>query len=174
MENIQFRKCKAVDWQILLDIATTTFVTAFGSQNTKEDMDAYLSVAFTPAQIKKELSNSFSTFYFVESETSVIGYLKLNTESAQSEPIADGFEIERIYVAANFQGKGIGQLMVDKAFEVAKRLKKSKVWLGVWEKNDGAIRFYERNGFQKFAEHEFYLGNDLQIDWLMETSLDYA
>lgn len=174
MKDIQFRKCKAADWQILLVIAKTTFVTAFGAQNTKEDMDTYLSVAFSPAQIKKELSNPHSTFYFVESQTSAIGYLKLNIEGTQSEPIADGLEIERIYLLATFQGKGIGQLMLDKAFEIAKQLKKRKVWLGVWEKNDGAIRFYERNGFQKFGEHEFYLGKDLQTDWLMETSLGYA
>ena len=174
MKSIQFRKCTIEDLSILRTLAKTTFVTAFGAQNTKEDMDAYVAVAFAPVQIMAELKNKNAMFYFVQAEAKVIGYLKLNMETAQSEPIANGLEIERIYLLEAYQGKGVGQLMMDKAFEVAKALKKTRLWLGVWGKNYGAVRFYERNGFKKFAEHDFYLGKDLQTDWLMDINLAHA
>jgi ribosomal protein S18 acetylase RimI-like enzyme len=45
------------------------------------------------------------------------------------------------------------------------------VWLGVWKENHRAIKFYERWGFEIFAEQEFILGNDHQIDWLMKKTL---
>lgn len=175
MQNIQFRKCKLEDWQNLRNISEETFVSAFGKQNTKEDMEAYLSTAFTPEKVKEELLNPFSFFYFALSEEGTVGYLKLNIENAQTEStMIDALEIERIYILSTHQGKGIGQVMMDKAFEVAKEKKKHKLWLGVWKKNYGAIRFYERNGFKKFAEHDFYLGKDLQTDWLMETSIEHG
>lgn len=168
MKAIKFRKCKLAELALLRALSIKTFVTAFGEQNTKEDMDAYLLTAFSEEQVRAELKNENSMFFFVETGDIIIGYLKLNIADAQSEPIVNGLEIERIYLLASYQGKGIGQLMMDKALAVARELKKERVWLGVWGKNYGAVRFYERNGFKKFAEHDFYLGKDLQTDWLMD------
>jgi ribosomal protein S18 acetylase RimI-like enzyme len=45
--------------------------------------------------------------------------------------------------------------------------KKTLVWLGVWEFNPRAIKFYTRYGFKKVGVHPFVLGNDVQNDWLM-------
>jgi ribosomal protein S18 acetylase RimI-like enzyme len=42
------------------------------------------------------------------------------------------------------------------------------VWLGVWEENHRAIRFYTKNGFVVFDKHVFIMGNDEQTDLLMQ------
>jgi len=55
-------------------------------------------------------------------------------------------EIERIYVLAAYHGKKVGQILYDKAMQVAEEINSPFVWLGVWEKNPRAIRFYEKNG----------------------------
>ena len=47
----------------------------------------------------------------------------------------------------------------------------SYVWLGVWEQNPRAIRFYEKNGFVPFDTHVFILGEDKQTDILMKKIL---
>jgi ribosomal protein S18 acetylase RimI-like enzyme len=65
------------------------------------------------------------------------------------------------------QGQAIGQSLLDHAKQLAKEQNAHFLWLGVWEHNPGAIRFYERNGFQKFGEHPFILGKDVQNDFLM-------
>ena len=168
MKSILFRKCQVEELAILRELSIETFTAAFSKQNTKEDMEAYVATAFSSEKMLEELTDKNATFYFVETEENIIGYLKLNIEGAQSEPIPNGLEIERIYLRATYQGKGIGQLMMDKALGVARQMEKKRVWLGVWGKNYGAVRFYERNGFKKFAEHDFYLGKDLQTDWLMD------
>lgn len=46
-----------------------------------------------------------------------------------------------------------------------------RLWLGVWERNERAIKFYEKKGFNSFADHIFTLGNDAQRDVLMELKL---
>ena len=46
------------------------------------------------------------------------------------------------------------------------------VWLGVWEQNPRAIRFYEKNGFVAFDKHVFKLGNDEQTDIMMKLELN--
>jgi ribosomal protein S18 acetylase RimI-like enzyme len=57
------------------------------------------------------------------------------------------------------------------SLRIAGERAKNVVWLGVWEKNDRAIRFYEKWGFEKFGETDFLLGDDLQQDWLMRKVL---
>jgi len=54
-----------------------------------------------------------------------------------------------------------------KAVERAKDLNLQYIWLGVWEKNTDAKRFYERHGFVEFGNHEFKMGDDVQTDILM-------
>lgn len=171
MESPQFKKCTLDDWKVIQEIGALTFRNAFGAQNRREDMDAYISEAFSMEQIQAELDNPDTTFFLIKSGELTIGYLKLNVASAQNEPIENGLEIERIYVLNAYQGLGIGQLMLNKGIEIAKKLSKLKVWLGVWEKNEGAIRFYQRNGFKEFARHQFLLGQDEQTDLLMEINL---
>ena len=101
-----------------------------------------------------------------------MGYLKLNTAHAQTEPqAADALEIERIYVLSNYHGGGVGQALYHHAMSVAEDRKASYVWLGVWEHNHRALRFYEKNGFIAFGTHIFQLGNDQQTDILMKKSV---
>ncbi|ULQ53873.1 GNAT family N-acetyltransferase [Flavihumibacter fluvii] len=45
------------------------------------------------------------------------------------------------------------------------------VCLGVWERNEKAIRFYLKNGFEKLGSPIFLLGNHPQTDWLMGKNL---
>lgn len=42
------------------------------------------------------------------------------------------------------------------------------IWLGVWEHNQKALRFYEKMGYEHFGEHTFLLGDDVQTDYLMK------
>ena len=101
-----------------------------------------------------------------------MGYLKLNTARAQTEPqAANALEIERIYVLGSYHGGGVGQALYHHAMSVAEDRKASYVWLGVWEHNHRALRFYEKNGFIAFGTHIFQLGNDQQTDILMQKSV---
>ena len=102
-------------------------------------------------QAKQELSNPDSLFFFAEEENKVIGYLKLNFSSAQTErQDPNAMEIERIYVLKEFHGSGVGQALYQKAIEVAKERRVPYVWLGVWEKNERALRFYKKKWIRSF------------------------
>ena len=102
----------------------------------------------------------------------ILGYLKLNFKDAQTEKVEENyFEIERIYVLKAFLGQKIGQILFDKAIEIGREKNLEYVWLGVWEENHRAIKFYEKNGFKIFGKHDFVLGKDVQTDLLMKLKL---
>lgn len=160
------------DLQALQTIGRNTFTETFSASNTPENMQRYLAENFTAEKLSAELQNPGSRFFLATSAGEVIGYLKVNTGNAQTE-LQDGasLEIERIYVSAAFHGKNAGQLLYEKALSVAQELGKSYIWLGVWEKNPRAIRFYEKNGFVAFDQHVFVMGDDRQLDVMMRREL---
>lgn len=171
-ETIIIKRVDEKDILKLQAISKKTFADTFSSSNTKEDMQKYLNESFSQDQLLKEISNQNSFFYFAMIDQEVVGYLKLNVAEAQTE-IYDlsSLEIERIYVLDTFQGKKIGQFLFNKAVEKAKSLNLNEIWLGVWEENISAINFYLKNGFEKFDQHIFKLGNDEQIDFMMRLKL---
>jgi ribosomal protein S18 acetylase RimI-like enzyme len=75
-------------------------------------------------------------------------------------------------VLKEFHGKKDGQILYDKAIELAREKNVEYVWLGVWEQNPRAIRFYKKNGFVAFDKHIFKLGNDEQTDVMMKLKLN--
>ena len=83
----------------------------------------------------------------------------------------DALELERIYIIKEFQGRKIGQKLLQRAMKIGFERNKAYLWLGVWEKNVDAIRFYQKHGFVKFGTHPYYIGNDKQTDWLMRYDL---
>src|SRR5690606_36947520 len=128
--------------------------------------------AFNLKQLEKELSNPFSQFFLVYYSNETAGYLKLNTNDAQSEEMGnESLEIERIYIKNKFHKHGIGKYLLNKAVEIAKESNKSKIWLGVWEKNENAIGFYKKMGFIQTGAHSFYMGDEEQIDFVLIKTL---
>lgn len=170
---MEIRKVNIQDIDKLKEIGKRTFAETFSSENSEENMTGYLENRFSTEKLKIELNDENAEFYFAELNGKIIGYLKVNTGHSQTE-IKDknALEIERIYVLKEFHGKKVGQILYEKAIELAKEKNVEYVWLGVWEQNPRAIRFYEKNGFIVFDKHIFKLGNDEQTDIMMKLKLN--
>lgn len=163
---------KKTDLQVLREIARATFADAFSAQNAAADMEKYLDENFSLEKLAAEFENPESLFFFAEVSHKAAGYLKLNWGAAQTEPLPGStLEIERIYVLPAYQGKGIGKALFEKAYSIAQEKKMDALWLGVWEKNTSAIRFYRKQGFVEFDKHLFRLGDDIQTDLLMKLKI---
>jgi len=172
MMEIHVKKISIKDLAQLQKIGISTFSETFAEHNTKEDLEKYLKESFAADKLIAELKNPDAAFYFAELDDTVIGYLKINFGDAQTE-LKDNksVEIERIYVLQAYHGKKIGQLLYNKAIEIAKEHQAQYVWLGVWEENHRALQFYKKNGFVQFDTHIFKLGNDEQTDIMMKLAL---
>ena len=172
MNNIIIERVKPEQLKTLADISQETFYEAFIWGNTEENIQAYILKAFNEDQLSKEMKSAESEFYFAIINNVIAGYLKINSGTMQTENVdGDSLEVERIYVVKEFRRMNIGQAMFDKALARARELKKKCLWLGVWDKNDAAIRFYERNGLSQFSSHTFKVGEDEQTDIMMKILL---
>lgn len=169
MENIIIKKVTLNDISLLQEIGRHTFYETFSGSNTKDNMQKYLDESFSSTKLTSELTDPNAEFYFAILDNKVTGYLKLNFGQSQTELKDDkAVEIERIYVLKEFHGKEVGQILFGKAIQIAKQKNADYVWLGVWEENPRAIRFYRKNGFIEFDKHVFKLGNTGQTDIMMK------
>lgn len=172
MATIEITKVALNDIDQLQKIGRQTFQETFSESNSEENMKNYLEEGFSNEKLLVELNDQNSEFYFATLNNEVIGYLKINFGASQTElKDSKALEIERIYVSKEFHGKSVGQLLYNKAIEIAKLKNADYVWLGVWEENPRAIRFYKKNGFVEFEKHIFKLGNDEQTDIMMKLKL---
>ena len=172
MNMIEISQTKPSEIIDLQKISKETFVEAFSNENSDENMQKYLEENLSIQQLTNELLNSESSFYFARIKEKIIGYLKINFGKAQTDfKEDDSIEIERVYVNEEFQGKNVGQNLLNKAIEICIEKNAQSLWLGVWERNYKAIRFYQKNGFVEFGKHPFILGDDIQTDILMKRHL---
>lgn len=172
MENITLKSLTIDDVDQLQKIGKQTFIETFSEGNTPENMTKYLEEGFSIEKLNGELLDENSLFYFAILNNNVLGYLKLNFGKSQTELKDDkSLEIERIYVLKEFHGKSVGQILYQKAIEIAEKQNYRYVWLGVWEENVRAINFYKKNGFVAFDKHIFKLGDDAQTDIMMKLEL---
>jgi diamine N-acetyltransferase len=172
MTNLEIKKVSHEDLAMLQEIGRCTFYETFADSNSEENMTNYLAEGFSLEKLRSELNDENTGFYFGILGQEIVAYLKLNFGLAQTELQANNtLEIERIYVLNAFQGKKIGQMLYEKAMQIAKKANAEYIWLGVWEQNPKAIQFYKKNGFVEFDKHIFRLGDDLQTDIMMKLKL---
>lgn len=170
--SLYLKKCSADDIDILVRLAAETFYETFRAVNTKEDMEKYIKEAFNRDKMLKELNDVNSAFMILYCDEEPAGYMKVNEAPSQSDiNDSNSLEIERIYVMEKFQNRGMGKYLMDKAVSIAYERKKHYIWLGVWEKNEKALRFYGKNGFYKTGAHSFLLGEDKQTDYIMRKDM---
>ena len=179
MPKFNFKKCELSDLANLRKISIETFTETYQAKNTEENFEKHINQAFSTSQLTRELLDSNTTFYLLFSEPAyretrkaLIGYLKLNEGNAQTEKMQKHcYELERIYLTEESQGKGFGKILIEKAMKVAKAKNKTELWLGVWEENPEAIGFYKKMGFEEFGTHPFKVGDEEQVDILMKIKL---
>lgn len=186
----------AADAEIIAKIGTLTFAASFAHSMPAAHMQAYLDETYTPAAITKDLANKQNCFFVAKlnpalaaGKSDVVGFIqmKLGTTEPCLPQDLSMCELHRIYVSRDHLGEGVGQLMMERGLKwardqlsSARRLdratgdgdddmeeRKAGIWLGVWDENVKAQRFYSRWGFERIGGHDFVIDDTTQTDLIM-------
>jgi ribosomal protein S18 acetylase RimI-like enzyme len=168
MNEIIIKEAGKNDATLIADISRQTFYDTFAAHNTSANMNKFMDEQFSRQKLMDEVGAPGNTFLMAYSNDEVAGYVRLKDFSTEFLPDTRAIEIARIYAVQSSIGKGVGRALMEHCLTIARQRNKQTIWLGVWEKNQRAIDFYTKWGFEKFGEHVFMLGDDAQIDWLMK------
>ena len=172
MPDLIVRRGQLRDAGLLAKLGARTFSETFAADNTPEDMAAYLSSAFSPAQQAAELADPSSAFHIAETDGVAVGYAMLRSGSVLDGVTGDKpIELVRLYVSQESLGSGVGAALMQACIGDAKQSGYKTLWLGVWEHNSRARAFYRKWNFHEVGTHVFQLGDDPQTDILMQRSI---
>ena len=177
--------CHLSQVHLLQDIAIRTYQETFSDSNSEALLQQYYKESLSIEKLSAQLQNNRSEFYFIytasedtsesapnNTESKLAGFLKLNVDDAQTDIFdAEALEVEKIYILKDFLAQGLGKKLISFATDRAIKQNKSYLWLGVWEHNFPALRFYQKMGFEQFGEHDFNMGGDIQKDLLLKRVL---
>ncbi|MEZ4772614.1 MAG: GNAT family N-acetyltransferase [Bacteroidia bacterium] len=151
---------------IVAQVSRQSFDEAFSPTNNPDDMADYMDTAFAVGQIAEEMTDDQNTFLLAALEGVPCGIAKLRRGGVPPEFLADrrSIELQRLYIIEKAHNKGIGRKLLQTCMEIARAEGYECIWLGVWEHNPKAIRFYQRMGFELCGSHVFVLGKDVQTD----------
>lgn len=167
------KKVTINDLKELQAISRETFKKTFDPFTKADDMSVFLRENYASEKLTREINNPDSRFFFLVVKKQVAGYLKVNVEKAQTEKLKENsLEIERIYLREKFQHKGLGLALIKYAEDLARKEQKDYMWLGVYEKNLNAQKFYAKDGFKRISQHVYQVGEDPQIDYLLIKKLN--
>ena len=176
LPSVSIRRGRAADAAPLSEMAARIFHESFAADNDPEDMAAYMATAFSPEQQGRELADPSHQYLIAESEGAIVGYVltKAGDDAPPCVTVRPSAEIARFYVDRPWHGSGVAKLLMDAAVADARRRDALGIWLGVWEHNVRAVRFYAKHGFRDVGAHVFVLGTDVQSDRIMWREISRA
>ncbi len=160
---MDIRLASVDDAPLLARLARETFIDTFihelGHRYPQEDLAAFLTKNYTPEFFIHSLTQG-DALWIASQHGDVAGYAKAGKSDL---PVADRIEphgeIHRLYVVRKYQGQGIGKRLMQAMLEAPLLAQASAVYLGVWENNHPAQRFYARYGFSPVGEYAYYVGS---------------
>ena len=153
---------------VLAQFGERTFRAAFEAENRREDVDAYVGATYTATQFAADLADPARSTLVAEAAGTPAAYAQLRAGVAPAEVAgAAPIELLRFYVDPAWQGRGLGQVLMDATLAAARARGAGTLWLGVWERNPRGIAFYVKCGFRDVGSKLFLLGSDWQTDRVM-------
>lgn len=169
--EINIVTCSLKHRAVLAEIGATTFYQSYRDENSEADMQAYIQNTYTIEKITICLNNANIIYFLAYNNTGDVGYIKLLLNKNHEKLTGKNAEIEKIYVRKDFHGKGIAQQLMTKAKNYCKENNYENIYLGVWQQNHKALKFYGKEGFTNFDTRTFQLGDRLCDDYMLSFKL---
>ncbi|MEJ3405542.1 GNAT family N-acetyltransferase [Rathayibacter sp. YIM 133350] len=172
------RLATPADTDALAELAEATFALACPPGTTPDAVSAFLAANLSGEHFARYLAEPHRTIVVAEHGGAAVGYSMLvfgepyDADAAAAIRIRPTVELSKFYTRAQAHGSGIAALLMSATLDAARERDAVGIWLGVNEQNARAIRFYEKNGFQRVGAKRFLVGERLENDFVMERPLN--
>ena len=162
----RIRPARGADIPALASLARRTWLDAFGDSVAPQGAAAEADEGRSEVRFARALAER--TILVAEQDGELVGYVELGGVDIPEVDAGDGdVELHRLYVETALHGRGIGRALLDAALALPDAARASRVFLQVWERNERALRLYERAGFRRFGSTRFRLGSEVVTDLVL-------
>lgn len=159
----------------LVVVGRQTFTEAFAHLYSAADLASFLDEWRSPERIAANIGDPDTSVTVAEMDGAIVAYCttvlgKGFDERPDPKPANPAF-LSQLYCTRATTGHGIGAALMDDCLARARARGCDVVQLSVWSENFGAQRFYQRYGFEKVADIDFWVGNHRDDEFLYELRL---
>lgn len=159
--TVTLRDATPDDTLSLSALACDTFIETFGALYAPDDLQLHLESKCSVAYFRESIAHDTRIVLACDGDA-LVGYIKWGGVELPTTYAGGAREIHRLYVRATHQAQGIGAQLFEYALHACASA--PEIYLGVWEHNTKAQRFYARYGFTHAAEHTYYVGTQADRD----------
>ncbi|CAH0242837.1 MULTISPECIES: GNAT family N-acetyltransferase [Stenotrophomonas] len=166
--SLHIRRATLADVDALSAIAIATYTETWGDSYPPQDLHTFLQDHYGTAPQRVELSDPRSAVWLLLEGETVVGYLAAGANTLPHADARDGdIELKRLYILASHQNGGYGARLMDTFMAWLDQPQHRTLWVGVWEENFGAQRFYARYGCSKAGEYDFIVGDSRDREFIL-------
>ena len=166
--GFDLRRATVADLAAFGEFSRRTFVATYGPFQAPERMARHLDERLNDRPLGEELADSARTVLALAFGDEWAAYAMLRRDQHPDDVVAvRPVEIERFYVDPAWHGQGLAAPLMAATLAAARQDGHDVAWLGVWERNPRAIRFYERQGFRIAGRHTYVFDGTPEDDHLM-------
>jgi ribosomal protein S18 acetylase RimI-like enzyme len=162
MNEILIRDAKETDSLDIKELLKITWLHSY-KEYIPENIILLINNKFhSEKRIIDQVNDKNIIFKVAEINNEIIGTISLNRLSE------DEFNLNRLYINPNFQGKSIGKKLLNSSLN---EFKINKITLEVLKNNIRAINFYKSLGFKEIGESDFEIDGFIINNIIFEKNL---
>lgn len=171
---LHIRRAVAADAAVLTPLMIEWFLAAYGHASDAANTGAFVTANFERGKQAAEIANPDIVTLIAQTDDGIAGYAQVRfaTRAPDSVTQADACELGRFYFAPAHHGRGGAALLMDAVRAAARERGRRWLWLLVWQEAPQAIRFYEKQGFEKVGTAVFMVGEDRKADWVVRAAVE--
>ncbi len=149
------------------EIANKSWVVTYKSIISTQQIDYMLKTMYNTNVLIQQIENQNFEFYICVYSNTSIGFIAFEKNYQNSSKT----KIHKLYILPNFQGKGIGKILINHSIKITLQNKNTALILNV-NKQNSAKYFYKKLGFTISYQEVINIGNGFVMDdFVMELSI---
>jgi len=171
MDKISYGKARIEDSTRLSVLFKTVYIEVYATEGITFEFANFIEKRFSIEQIEHTIKKNPDQLLIAYLNGNPIGAAEVIYNSMCPIRKVATPELSKLYVLRRFNGKGIGYSLLIEAEEQLRQKGYKDLYLEVYTKNDHAISFYERQGYQKIGSADFPMEHNVYKNWVMNKSL---
>lgn len=159
---LHLRKADSTDVMLIHEMAQDVFPNTYKEILSPEQVSYMLEWMYAPANIRKQMEAG-QVYFIVYADKELAGYASIEQEEEAL------FHLQKLYLLPHLHGKHLGRAIFQELVKYIKAIHPTpcRLELNV-NRNNPALRFYERLGMSKLREGDFPIGNGYYMnDYIM-------
>jgi diamine N-acetyltransferase len=172
--KIEVRPAVAADAERMALLGCATFLETYAQLLPVADILSHAVHQHSATVYARWLADSQSQLWLAEHLPGLapVGYAVLTTPDLPDVEVQQtDVELRRIYLLHRFQGSGVGATLLTAAQVGARQRGANRILLGVYSRNERALAFYARGGFEQIGTRQFRVGSNVYFDYILALNL---